>query len=342
MKHNYKVWLFFDLTLGFSGFALADTATEDAAGIFLGLKAGYQVAEDANYDHSAPDSGILGVYGGVRFSKEWSWDIGYQNHGTLEAQQTSVEIDTWLIDSALRYDWYWQNNWSLYGRLGAAYWNMEKSNKSNRSQVDAEGFSPLGEVGVNYDFNPNLRLSAGYQYIHGIGDSGSGDYDSHAAMLSLFYTLVAQNSSSAPVVTESRPVEPEETPVVKETAPQIHTFSESNMGGDYSFQTGSAAIDARFTNDLKKFSSLLVQYPHAQVHVTGHADSTGSASFNQKLSTQRAQVVADELKKQGVRPEQITVTGKGELEPVASNDTAQGRAQNRRVELVIPTFEYKK
>ncbi|MEL7458645.1 hypothetical protein L4D18_07440 [Vibrio campbellii] len=54
----------------------------------------------------------------------WSWDVGYQYHDELKADVTSVNVKTWFIESALRYDWYLQDNLSLYGQL-AAYWDME-------------------------------------------------------------------------------------------------------------------------------------------------------------------------------------------------------------------------
>lgn len=69
------------------------------------------------------------------------------------------------------------------------------------------------------------------------------------------------------------------------------------------------------------------------IAITGHADNSGSNSFNQALSEKRAQGVADYLIGKGVPANVITTTGKGEADPVASNDTAEGRAKNRRVEI---------
>lgn len=94
---------------------------------FIGAKGGYQWASDDTYNHSEPSGSIWGVYGGVHLSSVWSWDMGYQYHDELKADATSVNVKTWLIESALRYDWYLQDNLSLYGRLGVAYWDMEKN-----------------------------------------------------------------------------------------------------------------------------------------------------------------------------------------------------------------------
>lgn len=69
------------------------------------------------------------------------------------------------------------------------------------------------------------------------------------------------------------------------------------------------------------------------ITITGFTDNGGSDSFNQKLSAKRAQGVADYLIEKGVPASVITTSGKGELDPIASNDTAEGRAKNRRVEI---------
>ncbi len=86
----------------------------------------------------------------------------------------------------------------------------------------------------------------------------------------------------------------------------------------------------------------MVTYPQANARIVGHTDSTGSASYNQKLSEKRASAVADTLQRLGVSPEQISVSGQGEAMPVAPNSSAEGRAQNRRVEVTILPFEYQK
>jgi len=69
--------------------------------------------------------------------------------------------------------------------------------------------------------------------------------------------------------------------------------------------------------------------------VEGHTDSVGSEEMNQKLSENRAQAVRDFLVKQGVQPDNITAAGFGKTRPVADNNTASGRQQNRRVEMVV-------
>lgn len=107
------------------------------------------------------------------------------------------------------------------------------------------------------------------------------------------------------------------------------------MPGDVTFDTNSADIQPRFYSVLNDVVDVLNQYPATYVDVIGHADSTGPADYNQRLSEQRAQSVAGYLISQRVLRDRFYVGGMGETSPIASNDTPAGRAQNRRVEIII-------
>lgn len=111
------------------------------------------------------------------------------------------------------------------------------------------------------------------------------------------------------------------------------------MPGNITFATNSADLNASFYPVLDKVSSTLVQYDQTMVEVAGHTDSTGSAAYNQALSERRAQSVAAYLTSRGVRGARLIVVGDGENHPIASNDTPEGRQQNRRVELTIVPVE---
>lgn len=107
------------------------------------------------------------------------------------------------------------------------------------------------------------------------------------------------------------------------------------MPGDVTFDTNSTEIKPQFYAVLNDVADVLEQYPATYVDVIGHADSTGDAGYNQRLSEQRAQAVAGYLVAQNVMRDRFYVGGMGETSPIASNDTPQGRAQNRRVEIII-------
>ncbi|HHJ39691.1 MAG: cell envelope biogenesis protein OmpA [Methylothermaceae bacteria B42] len=107
------------------------------------------------------------------------------------------------------------------------------------------------------------------------------------------------------------------------------------MPGNITFATDSADIAAHFFPVLNSVAIVLKQFPETLIEVTGHTDSTGSAEYNQRLSEQRAQSVAQYLMAQGVAPNRVIARGMGESMPIASNATPEGRAQNRRVEIRI-------
>lgn len=104
---------------------------------------------------------------------------------------------------------------------------------------------------------------------------------------------------------------------------------------DILFATDSASLRPDLQGDLRVVAANLNDYPNTTVQVLGHTDNTGGASYNLDLSARRASTVANVLISAGVAPSRIVTTGRGEDQPVASNLTAEGRAQNRRVEIVI-------
>ena len=107
------------------------------------------------------------------------------------------------------------------------------------------------------------------------------------------------------------------------------------MPQDILFDVDSASVNSGLRSDLGTVASSLQSYPDTTVQIVGHTDNTGEAAYNQDLSERRANSVADVLMNGGVNFERIQTFGRGEDQPVASNLSDAGRAQNRRVEIVI-------
>lgn len=111
------------------------------------------------------------------------------------------------------------------------------------------------------------------------------------------------------------------------------------MPGDVTFDVDRAEIKPQFVPVLDDVARVLNQYPSTLVDVIGHADATGPDDYNLDLSRRRASSVADFLVNRGrVLPDRLYVDGQGERSPIASNETEAGRAQNRRVEVVLRPF----
>ncbi|WP_300033481.1 OmpA family protein [uncultured Roseobacter sp.] len=104
---------------------------------------------------------------------------------------------------------------------------------------------------------------------------------------------------------------------------------------DILFATDSFAVRPDLQNDLRAVAGNLQEYPQSTIQVIGHTDSDGDAAYNQQLSERRASAVASVLLNAGVSPQRVRTFGRGETQPVASNLNATGKAQNRRVEIVI-------
>ena len=108
-----------------------------------------------------------------------------------------------------------------------------------------------------------------------------------------------------------------------------------DIPSDISFATGRADIQANFAPILDRFADGLRNNPNAEVRIIGHTDSTGSDAINDPLSLQRAESTRNYLTSRGIGGTSIQVQGMGSRQPVASNDTAEGRGRNRRVEIFV-------
>ncbi len=107
------------------------------------------------------------------------------------------------------------------------------------------------------------------------------------------------------------------------------------MPGNITFGTNEYAIQPGFQPTLNSIAKVITEYNKTMVQITGYTDSTGSAALNNSLSLQRANAVANYLRLQGVSADRIVTEGAGSRNPIASNSTAAGREQNRRVEIVL-------
>jgi outer membrane protein OmpA-like peptidoglycan-associated protein len=112
------------------------------------------------------------------------------------------------------------------------------------------------------------------------------------------------------------------------------------LKGDLTFDTDSAQIKPGFQSEISRIANVMQQYPQTVIRVEGHTDSRGTNAYNQRLSERRANVVKQALANNGVSPSRIRAVGMGESMPVATNETAAGRLQNRRVEIKIAPNQY--
>ncbi|AUI88754.1 hypothetical protein BS333_18270 [Vibrio azureus] len=334
------------IKIGAIGCLLSQNALAEIESIypFFGGSVGYQLSQDNLYNHD-PKGAIFGLFAGLRFSPTWSWDFEYQDHQKLKATATDIEVKTWFLQTAIRYDWPFKQDMALYGRLGGAYWDLDKKAPAVDGN-DKTGFSPLAELGLSYSLSPTLDMSIGYQYIDRIGTSNTGYYDSHAAILRLSYAFqykgiedsVGESFVGEPLAEELLKLEAE--PPVSNSPVSHHAFQRTSSNKNCHFAFGKIELNQECQQWLQAYIQTLKKYPQAKARITAHTDSTGSSTHNKNLSQKRAESVAQFFIESGVNSEQLTAVGLGEVAPIASNSTKQGRAQNRRIEVTIFEYDY--
>lgn len=113
------------------------------------------------------------------------------------------------------------------------------------------------------------------------------------------------------------------------------TLSENTVNFDFN----SAALTTVSKSNLDKLAGVMLQYPDTNINVYGHTDSKGTAEYNLTLSQKRANSVIDYLVSKGIARTRLNAMGMGEKDPIATNETEAGRAQNRRVEFAITANE---
>ncbi len=144
---------------------------------------------------------------------------------------------------------------------------------------------------------------------------------------------VTDNDDECPE--EAGPVSNMGCPEVEQVLDQLNEFAEN-----IEFTPNTDNIEAAAEESLVSIVAILTKYPDARFEIDGHTDNTGSATYNQKLSKKRAQKVHDYLVENGIDADRLEVKGYGEDKPIATNNTAAGRAKNRRVEInLIKTGE---
>lgn len=183
-------------------------------------------------------------------------------------------------------------------------------------------------VGTEANFTPVLQQVSAQQAAQTL-QSHSTYKQNHQI------SRVTANDCPAPVQVTPPPVVP--AVVTPPPANDYYVETRPNVRLNILFDFDRSDIKPQYQSEIKKAADFLAQYPDAMVIVEGHTDSKGSDAYNQGLSERRAQAVRNALiRNHGIAVSRITAQGYGESRPVATNDTADGRQQNRRVMVVIP------
>ena len=197
-------------------------------------------------------------------------------------------------------------------------------------------------IGLEKQLSPDWALRLEYQYFDDFDDKFVQNLNSNLLSIGISYSFGTGTATAAAAVTQapSEPIAEPETVVVEEEAEVVVTKAQTESFSQGTFATNSTELSDEGKAAIQPIVEVLQTYPQSTVNIVGHTDSTGAAEYNMMISKKRAAAVAAYIEEQGIESSRITASGEGEENPIASNDTAEGRAQNRRVEATIPSFEY--
>lgn len=235
--------------------------------------------------------------------------------------------------------------------IGEAQWDYDRIDHVE-TQINFGG-------GVRYEIAPNTTLRADARVIHGIDDE---TFDETLSLgISYAFDMGSPKAKPAPApapepvavapVEEAAPVDSDGDGVMDpgDKCPNTRAGAKVDQYGcelvkttvetirlNVQFPNASAAVGERYMAEIQKVADFMKKYPDTTVVVEGHTDSVGNEAFNQRLSENRANAVREVLVSRfNIESARAASIGYGETKPVATNDTAAGRQQNRRVVAVL-------
>ncbi|NVJ53195.1 MAG: OmpA family protein [Campylobacteraceae bacterium] len=232
------------------------------------------------------------------------------------------------------------DNTSLYGLVGFGLEHFENEELGNKTAL----FGNYG-IGLRYEFSNDMALKTDIRHLVNTNDRDNN----------LVYTVglaIPFGEKAAPAPKKQEPT-PEPTPVTKKQVDSdgdgvadINDKCPDTPKGDIVDQNGcslkvnlninfdfdSARINNEYDSKIKKFANFMKKFPSVKGKIEAHTDSIGTKEYNQDLSERRAASTVKALEAQGIDKSRFNSTGYGETQPKATNETAEGRAENRRVE----------
>lgn len=260
-------------------------------------------------------------------------DVNVEFHAFGYQMDGINETDYWGLGADAMRVLYRNQRISPY-LLGGVGWN-----KSNRaSGRDGEDLYANVAVGLLTDLGPNgpiaLRTELRYRLDT---EKRNGDYRDLMLKVGVHLPFGSPYAEPEPVAAAVPPPPPPPPPPAPAPAPapEPEVVPEVIVLEGVTFAFNSAEIVADEQGTLEEAVATLERNPELEVEVAGHTDSVGNPRYNQGLSERRALSVMEFLVDAGIDPDRLSARGYGQLEPVATNATDQGRAMNRRVELRV-------
>nr|WP_275658293.1 OmpA family protein [Vibrio sp. Isolate25] len=297
---------------------------------------GYTVLSEACSDgYTACEDSGGGLAGniGYQITPYFALQGGYRYLGQFERSQGSNQSEVKL--SALELtavgSYPLNTDWSVYGLVGASLGQSVYTNGTVLDNLSSNGMnlSPTVGTGVRYRLNNHWQTHAGIQWSP---DMAGSTTDAGLVSLGIRYELPSTEPRQT-VVVQSAPAEQQAK--IKEVIIEKTHLTLPSITQNAFFGFNDATLTDVAKREITDVVTRLTTYPKSNVRLLGFSDSAGSTEVNKVMSERRVQAVAQYLKEQGVQPEQISMESFGKLDPSYSNETAEGRAMNRRVSLIM-------
>ncbi|WED29700.1 OmpA family protein [Vibrio sp. DW001] len=334
------------ITLCLLGASVAFNVAANESGFYIGGKTGWThfsgSCEPLSLDCDKEAMGG-GLFLGYSINDWLAIESGYDYLGKAKAtypssSESSINASNSTkvrgVELGLKADYYLVDSLNIFGKVGGFRWQTEqKRQEPNRSTRNTDdGTSLMLGTGLEYHLSDQLRTRLEYQWFDDVGVSGS---DISFVTVGLTYAFGSTDKAipaSEPevIIVEPEVIEPE---VIE---PEVVSINELNSYALFKFDSTNLLPEAN--RHLSPMLKRLQDHSEAQLFIIGHTDSQGSERYNDQISLQRAQSVASYFENNGIEASRIQLEGRGESEPVADNNTLEGRALNRRTEVTSPSF----
>ena len=311
-------------------------------------------------DRDLDDSQGIDLGIGVPLAERWAVEGWYGRNSTeSDVIDDDTDVDTFIVNGL--YDLTSGNSFVPFVTFGASHQRFSPDQTDSEDDTSLNlglGFKTpisssnfvfrgdlIGLAGIDGDnnFDTMFRLSIGYLFG---GSSKTSSQNSVAATEPAAATVAATEAPAEPKdsdrdgVTDDKDQCPNTAPTLKVDAQgcALSTSETLSINLNVNFANNSDVVQPEYMANIKKVADFMDNYPNTKVEIKGFTDSRGAAEYNRDLSDRRAKAVADVLINQyGVSASRVSAQGYGELDPIATNDTAEGRASNRRVVAEIST-----
>lgn len=280
-------------------------ATIAASALAMGISAAAQAdahpyaGVGAGYIYGDNSGNTVGGQLGYHFNQDWSAELSY--YDTVSQN----EADVTSLTGAYRL---WGDQTQILALASLNNVNMESHSADNGVALG------LG-IGVSHYITDQLEVRASVQSL--VWQDHDTDLDALATLALNYHFGTHQEAVAEP--------EPEKVAPAVVMTKTLHAH----------FDVDKSKVRAADKAEIIPVADAMKNNPGSTATIVGHTDSTASEAYNQKLSERRAEAVKKVMVEQGVNPDAIETSGRGELEPVESNDTAAGRQANRRIEAVV-------